>query len=371
MEKLYVIVASQDFERANHRCFWENIANLSSDKVVVVNIPADYVVSVLRGKKERIKDAKKGVKKISDNLSVVRPLFFLRPEVTPKIWYRGIAKRFWKCIKTACPDLCNREVRVLIYNAQWVRILYNTQKNMKIAYYLFDEVRYNGDNNTINKKRYLFDEFACKKSDVVLTMTKSLTQSRLVYQDNIITFGNGAEVTKNVKDVDKIKNSVAFIGNFRNWIDEELLEGLIKKRPDKRFIFVGPVEDDMKAFFTRLLNENTNTFYYGLADKKSMPIIYRMFDCVLIPYKNNEFMKNTRPIKIVESILSGTPVVTIPMSGYDENSFIRFAKTVEEFSEQIDYVVNNKIDLTSVEYNQFVKENTWENKAREIIERML
>ena len=201
-------------------------------------------------------------------------------------------------------------------------------------------------------------------------MTQKLTESRKEYQDNIITLGNGAEIpTIEGGTPEKMKNSVAFIGNFRDWIDEELLEGLIKKRTDKRFVFVGPVEENMRDFFTRLLNENTNTFYYGLAKKADMGKIYKMFDCVLIPYKNNEFVAATRPIKIVESVLAGTPVVTIHMNGYKETSFIRFATDIESFSMQIDKVSNESI-CSDVEYKQFVQENTWDTKAKIILERL-
>lgn len=370
MGKAYIIVASQDYERANHRGLWERLAKVSKEPVIVVNIPADRVISVLRGKKDRIADAKKGPKQIVENLIVVRPLFFLRPEIAPKCFYKKLAKKFWNCIKKACPDLDDREVRVLIYNAQWAQILTNTCKNMKLGYYLFDEVRYNGNDNSIDKKRYAFDEYACKNSDVIFTMTQKLTNSRKEYQDNIITIGNGAEIPALAgKPPEKIQNSVAFIGNFRDWIDEELLEGLIKKRKDKWFVFVGPVEENMRKFFVRLLNENTNTFYYGLAQKADMGTIYKMFDCVLIPYKNNEFIAATRPIKIVESVLAGTPVVTIPMDGYKETSFIRFATDIESFSTQIDAVSKEAICSDDMDYKQFLLENTWEAKAKIILER--
>lgn len=371
MGKAYIIVASQDYERANHRGLWDQLAKISQEPVVVVNIPADRVVSVLRGKKDRIVNAKKGPKAISENLTVVRPLFFLRPEITPKCGYKKLAKEFWNCIKQACPDLDTREVRVLIYNAQWAQILVNTQKNMKLGYYLFDEVRYNGHDGSIDKKRYSFDEYACKHSNVIFTMTQRLTESRQEYQNNIVTIGNGAEVPVIEGDIpERIKNSVAFIGNFRDWIDEELLEGLIKKRTDKRFVFVGPVEENMREFFIRLLNENINTFYYGLAEKADMGKIYKMFDCVLIPYKNNEFVAATRPIKIVESVLAGTPVVTIPMNGYKETPFIRFATDVESFSIQIDEVSKKTISPNDVEFKRFLEENTWEAKAKIILEQL-
>ena len=126
----------------------------------------------------------------------------------------------------------------------------------------------------------------------------------------------------------------------------------------------------MRTFFMKLLNENMNTFYYGLAQKADMGKIYKMFDCVLIPYKNNQFVAATRPIKIVESVLAGTPVVTIPMNGYEETSFIRFATDVESFSTQIDELSKILINPEDVEYKRFLAENTWVTKAKTIMERL-
>ena len=65
--------------------------------------------------------------------------------------------------------------------------------------------------------------------------------------------------------------------------------------------------------------------------------------------------------------MAGTPVVTIPMNGYKENSFIRFADSVEAFSRQINYLLDNPIDQDSDEYKEFVKTNTWDYKAEIII----
>ena len=112
-----------------------------------------------------------------------------------------------------------------------------------------------------------------------------------------------------------------------------------------------------------LLNNYKNTFYYGIAKKEDIWDTYRMVDCVIVPYKANEFMAATRPIKIVEAVLAGTPVVTIPMDGYEETTFIRYATDADAFSQQIDFVTANPIDENDENYQAFIEQNTWKNKA--------
>lgn len=368
MEDVYVVIASQDYKKANHKMLWGQIAEQSQRKVIVVDIPADRIISTIRGRKDRIIEAKRGPQCIDDNLIVVRPLLFARPEILPDCMFPSVAKAIWECLNKCVPDLDNYRVNFLIYDARWVKILSRTRDNMRVAYYLFDEVRYNGKDGSVDRKRYKFDEYACKYSNVVLTMTQVLADSRKEYNSNIMVLGNGAEVPKeNETPVRKIENSAAFIGNFRDWIDEELLEEVIKTLPDMLFVFAGPVEDNMKPFMRHLLDDYENTMYYGCSVKEKMGSLYRMFGCVIIPYKNNEFVRATRPIKIVESVLAGTPVVTVPIDGYQETDFIRFASNATMFCQRIREVNIHPLNPSEKSYSDFVDENVWSKKAQLII----
>ena len=367
MKKALLIFSSQEYETANHQELWLQIASKFQGEVVIVNIPADYIVSVLKGKTYRIREANRPPIRLSANLHLIRPLVPIRPEIIPKSFQQFLASYIWKCVNTVIPDIYNRDVTVLTYYGYWVRVLKGSHRNLHFAYYIFDEFRYGENENNINKKAWAEDEFACRNSDIVFTMTSKIAKAREAHCERVIVLGNGA--TKKGKNLSKIyfKRSVAFIGNFRDWIDRDLLERLIKKRNDVTFGFVGPVEDNMTLFLRKLLNENINTFYFGKVKKEEIENIYGMFDVVIVPYKQTDFMKATRPIKIVESVFAGTPVVTIPMDGYQQSSFIRFARNVDEFSAEIDYLINNPINVNSIEYVDFIKNNSWSSKAEMII----
>ena len=369
MNSLYLIFASQDFERANHRPLWEKIAELADGDVVVVDIPADYPVCLLRKKKYRLIEAKAGIRQVENNLYVVRPQLFLRPECLPKVFYKYVARQIWETLAKRYECLNKEKINIIVYNAYWVRVLQKTQPFLKISYYLFDEVQYNAADNSLDRKRYNEDVFACKHSEYIFTMTQVLMESRKKYNEHIEVIGNGADFQNNkVHAVMKFPRSVGFIGNFRDWIDQPLLEELIKKRTDLLFGFVGPVEDNMRAYLNKILDTYINTFYCGCQSKENIKQVYTMFDCVLIPYKQNNFIQASRPIKIVEAVFAGVPVVTTPVNGYQENSFIRFAHTPEEFSDEIDYVLENPILLDSDEYIRFSENNSWQSIASRILQ---
>ena len=363
MKTKFIIFASQDYDKANHKGLWDKLSQIPGNDVIVVNIPADQIIARIKHP-ERIDDAKYGVKKITESLRVIRPMVDLRPEFVPKFFYKSYARHLWKQIEKQVPDIRECHLNVIIYNAFWVEILKNSRIDMTIAYYLFDEVRRNGKDNTVNKKRYTQDEFACKNSDVIFTMTKMLAESRREYNDHIIVLGNGADVPNIKGNIEKIKNSAAFVGNFRDWIDKEMLETVIAAMPETNFAFVGSIEANMKDFFDHITSIYLNTKYYGRVDKDKINELYTMFDCIIIPYLNNKFIRATRPIKIVEAVLAGTPVVTVPMDGYNECEFVRFAQSAEDFVKEIRYCQEHSIDYGSSKYIQFVNENTWEAKAK-------
>lgn len=365
MKNLYVIAASQDYEQANHKMLWKRLSQIHNTDVVVANIPADYAVTIFKRKFDRIKEARNGPVTISESLKVVRPFLVVRPEIESTILKKKQAKQFWKSINTAYSLEEYDEVRLIFYNAFWAKILYNTIPNLKMAYYLFDEVRNNGNDNSVNIKRYEEDIEGCQRASFIFAMSKDIAQARTEFKEKIFLLGNGAEVLVN-NEVKRIEKSVAFIGNFRNWIDFDLLRGIIANNKEYSFFFIGPIEENMKDQFIFLQRNYNNVFYGGCKAKENIGEMYSMFESVIIPYKQTSFIHATRPIKIVESVMSGTPVVTVPVSGYEQNEFIHFATDVEQFSLAIKECSKNRINKRDIAYKKFVRDNSWVSKATEI-----
>lgn len=364
---VYIIIVSQEYNNANHKNLWHEIAN-QTDITVVCNISSDLIVSLLKGKLWRIKESFQPYK-VFGLVKLIRPFYLVRPELLPFSLQKMIRRRFWRIIRKVVPDIMRQEVRLLSYDAMWINVLKESHPNMKIAYYIYDEVRLRGDNEKIKGKVFRQDIEACKKADALFVMTEAIASSRTEFREKIVVLGNGCEIPYEGLNPDyKFVNSVAFIGNFRNWINETLLSNLIKLRQDLLFVIAGPVEDNMKSFLEELLNNYNNVVYFGIVSKERMPKLYMMFDCIIVPYKENRFIKATRPIKIVESVVSGTPVVTVPVDGYEESSFIRFAQTVQDFSREIDYLIATPIVKQSENYKKFVNGNTWAAKARVILD---
>ena len=179
MKVLYVIAASQDYKQANHRMLWERLSELENTDVVVTNIPADFVVTVIKRKFDRIKESMSAPVTVSDSLKIVRPFLTVRPEITTSFMHKQIARQFWKCVNCAYPVDEYDEVRLVFYNAYWAKILDGSLPNLKMAYYLFDEVRNNGNDNSINPKRYREDMDGCNRSAYIFAMSKDIAEGHV------------------------------------------------------------------------------------------------------------------------------------------------------------------------------------------------
>lgn len=366
MKTINLIISPQEYESANHKKLWWELSKKLKGSTVIINIPADQIITRIKKKHFRLEESKKGLIEIGEDLSLLRPKFFIRPEIAPSWLNKRISNSLIKQLKSYYPDIHNYSINVISYHGKWIDIL-KGHENLNFYYYVLDEVKLIAHSNKKNNKAIKYDSLGCENSNYVFTMSEKILLERKNQTKNIMVVGNGSNIDEVPSiQLNKFSKSVAFIGNFRSWIDTELFENIIKLRGDIKFIIVGTIQDDMKDIFTYLLNNYHNVSYMGTIKKEDIANYYRMFDVIIVPYKQNDFISATRPIKVVESIFAGTPVVTVPNSGYKENSFIRFATNVDEFSKEIDYLLDNPINKSSCEYINFLKENSWDNVATKI-----
>jgi glycosyltransferase involved in cell wall biosynthesis len=361
MKNLVIVCVPQEYKTANHKFLWHLLAQEKNVEVLILNISADLVVSVIKRRWYRLSETRSGLQKINQNLRVLRPIFFVRPEITPHV--------FDFCVRSALRAQIKRyfdpdeySISFLIYNPYWARIVKGLfiKAQVKIFYYIIDELRLHANNDHKIAQNIHNDKYACLISDHIFVMSQVIKDNRIDFEEKITVIGNGALFKTGDKSIIKIPKSVGFIGNFRNWIDEDLLSNLIAYRQDLLFCFVGPVEKNMKPFMDTLLNNFQNTAYFGVASKEETYKYYQMFDVVIVPYRQNQFIRASRPIKIVESIFAGTPVVSIPISGYTENDYIKFATDYVDFSNKINCLEKSPINVDTSQFHNFVIDNSWE-----------
>lgn len=368
--ELWIVFSSQEFDSANHIHFWKELSKKIEGfaDLLIINILADQLITRIKGKTYRINEHKEGLKNIERNLFLYRPLTLVRPEILPKRLQAFSMRTIRRQLKNAIQNFDERPKVTLYYDCKWNKSLHLLDEEMTRVYYIYDEVYLNASTGKEIRGMRQEDYESCVDADLILTMTKDIAQRRDHFKDKIIVFGNGSLYEeKPIYKQDYKNNTIGFVGNFRDWIDFDLLVSLIEKRNDCFFYFAGPIQENVSDKFNEIINGFTNTAYLGNLPKNKVSYIYQMLDIVIVPYKDNEHIKSTRPIKIVESLFNHTPVITIPMNGYKQNQYIRIANSATDFSRQIDFLMGNKPDFENDEFLEFIRENKWDSKAEMLV----
>ena len=365
---VFIILIRQEYENANHKYLWDSLIDSFDGEIVLIGIPADYIVSIIRNKRFRIDDHKKGIQKIKEHLYYYRPLSFIRPELMTNVGVRLYTNRMLNYI---CRQLSiDGEIYCISYEPYWIIGLAG-RKKVTTAYYLTDEYRLNTDGTEISKRFTRKDRLATKTANAIFAASSEILNNRKSEYKNGIIMGNGNR-TEYVQADQEGMQDVGLIGNIRDWIDKDLLENLIRSNTDLTFGLVGNIEKNMESYIDHILETYGNVTYYGKVKKELVDKCYGRFRVIIVPYLiNNKFIYATRPLKIAESICAGTRVVSVPVSGYCENEFLIFATSIKDFSEAIRLSISRgRIDITSSAYKEFKQQNNWETISKKIVKEL-
>lgn len=111
---------------------------------------------------------------------------------------------------------------------------------------------------------------------------------------------------------------IGYFGLIAAWTDIELLAWLAERRPHWSFLLVGHAKVDVQA-----LERLPNVTLAGAQPYESLPGWAKVFDVAIIPYRLNQQVRNSNPLKLREYLATGKPVVSVPTPEIE-----RFAEVV-------------------------------------------
>jgi glycosyltransferase involved in cell wall biosynthesis len=98
---------------------------------------------------------------------------------------------------------------------------------------------------------------------------------------------------------------IGFFGALSAWLDYELLVMIARQRPDWSLVFIGPVDTDIS-----ILAGIPNIHLLGKVAYDDLPAYAACFDVGIIPFKANELTRSVNPLKLMEYLSLGIPVVS-------------------------------------------------------------
>ena len=167
--------------------------------------------------------------------------------------------------------------------------------------------------------------------------------------------------------VDKDKPIVGYFGAFASWFDYELIKKLSNERQDLEILLLGwDYDGSMKK---SNLCKLCNVTIMGPIPYDKLPYYAHCFSVATVPFLVNDITKSTSPIKLFEYMAMGKPIVTTDMPECRKYKSVLIGKNHGEFIKKIDEALSLKDnkDYQNI-LNREAVENSWETKAKEILE---
>jgi glycosyltransferase involved in cell wall biosynthesis len=172
------------------------------------------------------------------------------------------------------------------------------------------------------------------RADVVFAWSEPIRERLAARHPNVLLATAAAEL-------DPLAASAATPGEERTAVfagalgfrfDERLAEDVARLLPDWTLVLAGPADEEA----TRVLAGLPNVRLTGGFEHADLPALLARAAVTLIPYRRNAFTDTLVPVKLVEYLAAGRPVVSTPMRAAEGFAdVVAFAADAEAFAEAI------------------------------------
>ena len=236
-----------------------------------------------------------------------------------------------------------------------------------------------------------------RRADTVFTGTYSLWEKKHHFHPETEFIPCGVEVEHFLQannpdlplppDMEAIKAKgpvIGYFGGLNERIDADLLVYVAESIPWASIVLIGPIFADfgLSAFEDKwasllpgpdspgfkLKPKPSNLHIIGIRKYQELPAYLKAFDVCLLPYVLSDATMDIHPVKGLEYLASGRPVVSTPLPDVVAfyKGIIDVAETYETYAETVKDLLQNADDEKQAERIAFAKPKTWEN----MVERM-
>lgn len=317
--------------------------------------------------------------KLSDNLYIITPPPLLPVNFLPQgavyNFFRKkneaiLNKLLQKLIKKYAID---NYIFINFYNPVYFQQQPIGTSSFITAYYCLDEiaeVAYTARHGIRAEKKQV------QQADYIFCSSKALFQKYETTRDTVFYIPNGANTAlfqtalqdnhplpEELKNIDK--KIIGYTGSIDYRMNFELVNYLASHNPGLCFCFTGPASD---ARFTKLLQQHTNILHIPSQPIELLPAFINRFQVLIIPFKKNKLTAGIYPLKLNEYLATGKPVVSTRFSE-DLNEFenlVYLAENAATFNHYLQQSFNEDGSKNQLRIST-AKENSWENRANEIL----
>ena len=244
------------------------------------------------------------------------------------------------------------------------------------------------------------EEALFQKADTVFTGTHSLYEKKLPRHPQVEFIPCGVEVdhflkannsdTKLPADAaDLPKPIFGYFGALNERIDSDLLVQLACAFPHGTVLLIGPIFADFglsdfqdewasvlpnpQAPGFKLKPNPSNIKILGIRSYDQLPGYLKAFDVCLLPYVINQVTKDIHPVKILEYLAAGRPVISTPLPDVEKfySKAVYIADSSESFAEKARLALKENTPEKQQQRTEFARPKTWENMTLRMKQKIL
>ena len=155
---------------------------------------------------------------------------------------------------------------------------------------------------------------------------------------------------------------LGFYGTLAPWVDAELLRQVARAFPQASIVLIGPIWIDFAV-----PRELPNVHWIGPRPYRDLPSYAAHFDVGLIPFRQNVLTSCVNPLKLLEYLALGLPVVSTPLP--DLMSFgnlVSVARTADDFIEQVRVALDDHTPERRLQRFAVAAGESWEARVNVI-----
>lgn len=153
------------------------------------------------------------------------------------------------------------------------------------------------------------------------------------------------------KAVSKIPVAI-FQGGINQRLDYEMMLDLVKRMPDWEFWFCGA---SVESEGWRRILQQTNVRYFGDVPPEEFTRHMCESTVGIIPYIQDQWIRNSLPLKAYEYVACGLPVITVPITALERDSdLMTVATSADEFEVAIRRAADLRYDPVSLQQRRQV-----------------
>jgi glycosyltransferase involved in cell wall biosynthesis len=204
-----------------------------------------------------------------------------------------------------------------------------------------------------------------ERADLIITSSRVLHERMKAQRSDVLYVPNGVDLEHFARDKVFPTSALARFGSpligyhgaIAEWFDHDLLLGVVRQRSQYRFVLVGPVAQQKRL---KELIRQPNVHYLGNQPYEQIPGYVAAFDVGILPFVLNTVTEGVRPLKVLEYLAMGKPVVATPLPELVNWPGVLRAHTPEEFAASLDQALETRSALKrDPQMAAFVTASAW------------